>query len=174
MCNLSVTSGKFPDPCKVAKLKPLYKKGSVTELCKYRPISLSPLISKVIGKVIHDQTSTFLNSKNFLYTNQSGFLKKHSTDFRLSYLNDKILKGFDRGMMTGMILIDLQKAFDTIDHDMLLQKLYAIGFSKRTVNWFKSYLSNGSFKVNLGNNFSQPASVSCGVPKVLFWVHSCF
>ena len=63
-------------------------------------------------------------------------------------------------MMTGMILSDLQKAFDTIDHDVLL---YAIGFSKRTVNWFKSYISNRSFKVNLGNNFSQPASVSCEV-----------
>ena len=62
--------------------------------------------------------------------------------------------------MTGMILIDLQKAFDIIDHDVLLQKLYANGFSKRTVNCFKSYLSNRSFKVNLGNNFSQPASVS--------------
>ena len=68
-------------------------------------------------------------------------------------------------MMTGMILIDLQKAFDTIDHEVLLQKLCAIGFSKRTVNWFKSYLSNRSFKVNLGNNFSQPVSVSCGVPQ---------
>ena len=67
--------------------------------------------------------------------------------------------------MTGMILIDLQKAFDTIDHDVLLQKLYAIGFSKRTVNLFKSYLSNRSFKVNLGDNFSRPASVSCGVPQ---------
>ena len=62
--------------------------------------------------------------------------------------------------MTGMILIDLQKAFDTIDHDVLLQKLYANGFSKRAVNCFKSYLSNRSFKVNLGNNVSQPASVS--------------
>ena len=67
--------------------------------------------------------------------------------------------------MTGMILIDLQKAFDIIDHDVLLQKLYAIGFSKHTVNWFKSYLSNRSFLVNLENNFSQPASVSCGVPQ---------
>ena len=65
--------------------------------------------------------------------------------------------------MTGMILIDLQKAFDTIEHDVLLQKLYATDFSKRTVDWFKSYLSNRSFKVNLGNHFSQPASVSCGV-----------
>ena len=68
-------------------------------------------------------------------------------------------------MMSGMILIDLQKTFGTIDHGVLLQKLYTIGFSKRTVNWFKYYLSNRSFKVNLGNNFSQPASVSCGVPQ---------
>ena len=165
LCSLSITSEKILDICKVAKLKPLYKKGSLTEPCNYRPISLLPLISKVIEKVIHDQTSTFLNSKNLLYTYQSGFRKKHSTDFCLSYLNDKILKGFDKGMMTGMILIDLQKAFDTIDHDVLLQKLYAIGFSKHTVNWFKSYLSNRSFLVNLENNFSQPASVSCGVPQ---------
>ena len=123
------------------------------------------MISKVIGKVIHDQKSTFLNSKNLLYTYQSGFRKKHPTDFCLSYLNDKILKGFDRGMMTSMILIDLQKAFDTIDHDVPLQKLCATGFSKCTVNWFKSYLSSRSFKVNLGNIFFQPASVSCGVPQ---------
>ena len=105
LCNLSIK--KFPDPCKVAKLKPLYKKGTVTEPCNYRPISLLPLISKVIERVIHDQTSTLLNSKNLLCTYQSDFRKKHSTDFCLSYLNDKILKGFDRGMMTRMILIDL-------------------------------------------------------------------
>ena len=67
--------------------------------------------------------------------------------------------------MTGMILIDLQKAFDTIDHDVLLQELYAIGFSKHTVNWFQSYISNRSFLVNLGNNCFQPPSVSCGVPQ---------
>ena len=163
LCNLSFTSEKLPDTCKVAKLKPLYKKGSLTEPCNYRLISLLPLISKVIEKVIHDQTSTFLNWKNLLYTYQSGFRKKHSTNFCLSYFNDKILKGFDRGMMTGMILIDLQKIFDTIDNDVLLQKLYAIGFSRRTVNWFKSYPSNSSFKVKLGNNFSQTASVSSGV-----------
>ena len=87
----------------------------------------------------------------------------HSKDLCLSYLNDKILKDFDKGMMTGMILIDLKKAFDTIDLDVLLQKLYTIGFSKHTVNWFKSYLYNRSFLVNLRNSFSQPASVSCGV-----------
>ena len=67
--------------------------------------------------------------------------------------------------MTSMILTDLQKAFDTIDHDALLQKLFAIGLSKHTVNWFQSYLSNKLFLVNLGNNFSQPTSVSCGLPQ---------
>ena len=67
--------------------------------------------------------------------------------------------------MTGMILIDLQKAFDTVDHDILVQKLHAIGFSKHSVNWFRSYLINRTFLVNLGNAFSQPACVSSGVPQ---------
>ena len=88
--DLSITSEKFPDICKVTKLNPLYKKGSLIEPCNYRPISLLPLVSKVIEKVIHDQTSTFLNSKSLLYTYQSVFRKKHSADFYLSYLNDKI------------------------------------------------------------------------------------
>ena len=81
------------------------------------------------------------------------------------FLNDKILKGFDQGLITGMILIDLQKAFDTIDHDILLQKLYAIGFSKHSVNWFRSYLINRTFLINLGHASSQPACVSSGVPQ---------
>ena len=121
-CNLSINSEKFLNSCKVAKLRPLYKKGSLTQPYNYRPISYLPLISKVMEKVIHDQRSTFLNSKQLLYTYQSGFRKNHSTDFFLSYLNEKILKSFDKGLMTNMILIYLQKAFDTIDHDVLLQK----------------------------------------------------
>ena len=133
--------------------------------CTYRPISLLSLIPKVVKKVIHDQASTFLNSKKLLYTYHSGFRKKRSTDFCLSYLNDKILKGMDKGLMTGMILIDIQKAFGTIDHDVLFQKLFTIGFSKHTVNWFQSCFSNRLFLVNLGNNFPQPASLSCGVPQ---------
>ena len=105
LCNLSFASGKLPDSCKRAKLKPMYKKGSLTEASNYRPISLLLLISKVIEKVIHDQTSVFLNSRSLLYNYQSGFRKNHSTDYCLSFLNDKILKGFDQGLITGMILI---------------------------------------------------------------------
>ena len=166
--NLSTTSGKFLDSCKIAKLKPIYEKGSLTEASNYRSISLLPLISKVIEKVIHDQTRAFLNSRNLLYNYQSDFRKNHSTDYCLSFLNDKILKGFDQGLMTGMILIDLQKAFDTVDHDILVQKLHAIDFSKHSVNWFRSYLINRRFLVNLGNAFSQPAYVSGGVPQGSF------
>ena len=124
-----------------------------------------PLISKAIEKVIHSQTSTFLNSRNLLYNYQSGFRKNHSTDFCLSFLKLKILKGFDQGLITGMTLIDLQRAFDTIDHDILLQKLYAVGFSKHSVNCFRSYLINRTFLFNLGNVFSQPVCVSSSVPQ---------
>ena len=117
--NLSINSEKFPDLCKVATLKPLYLKGSLTQPCNYRPISLLPLISKVITKVIHNQASTS-EFKKFITYLPIRFSKKTFSDFCLSYLNDKILTGFDKGMMNGMILIDLQKAFDTIDHDTFL------------------------------------------------------
>ena len=115
LCNLSITSGKFPDSCKIAKLKPIYKKGSLTKASNYKPISLLPLMSKVTKKFIHNQTSAFLNSRNLLYNYQSGFRINQSTEFCLSFLNDNIFKCFDQGLMTGMILIDLQKAFDTIE-----------------------------------------------------------
>ena len=97
--------------------------------------------------------------------NQSGFRKIHSTDSWLTFLHDKILKGFDKGLMTGMILIDLQKAFDTIDHDTLLKKLSAIGFSNHTIGWFKSYLPNRFFRVNLGTCYSDPCNITCGIPR---------
>ncbi|MGY8822307.1 MAG: reverse transcriptase domain-containing protein, partial [Pseudomonadales bacterium] len=120
LCNLSIKLSTFPDKCKVAKLKPLFKKGSKTEPKNYRPISLLPLISKIFEKVVLDQTQKFLNENKVLYNYQSGFRSSHSTAFALTYLNDKILQGFDKGLVTGMILIDLQKAFDTIDHGILL------------------------------------------------------
>ena len=73
--------------------------------------------------------------------------------------------GFDKGLMTDMILVDLQKAFDTIEHDILLKKLSAIGFSNHIIGWFKSYLSNRLFRVNLENCYSDPSNITCGVPQ---------
>ena len=118
----------FPDSCKLAKLKPIFKKGSRMDPSNYRPISLLPLISKIFEKIVHDQMIDYLAQCNILYKYQSGFGAKHSTDLCLSYLNDKFLKGFDNGLFTGMTLLDLQKAFDMIDHNILLEKLKAIGF----------------------------------------------
>ena len=154
VCNISIFSGLFSSECKIAKLKPLYKKGSKINPGNFRPISLLPLISKIIERIVYDQVEINLLKNNILYNYQSGFRKNHSTDLCLSFLNDKILKGFDKGLFTGMILIDLQKAFDTINHEILLGKLHAIGFPEKAVAWFKSYLSNRAFKVNINNHFS--------------------
>ena len=151
--NLLVTSGKIPDSSKIAKLKPIYKNGSLTEAPNYRPISLFLLVSKVIEKVIHNLTSAFLNSRYLVYNYQSGFHKNHLNDFCLSFLNDKIPKGFNQGLITGIILIDLQKTFGTIEDDILIKKLYAIGFSKHSVNCFRSYTINKTFLVNLEMHF---------------------
>ena len=82
----------------------------------------------------------------------------------LPFLTDKILKGFDESLLTGMMLIDLQKAFDTIDHEILLQKLKAIKFSESTIKWFKSYLSERIFLVNIKNKLSDFRETSCGAP----------
>ena len=165
ICNLSIKLSTFPDKCKFAKLKPLFKKGSKTEAKNYRPISLLPLISKIIEKVIHDQTINFLDKNKIIYKYQSGFRTNHSTNTCLSYLSNKVVKGFDQGMITGMILIDLQKAFDTIDHGILLQKMEYLGFSTATIKWFESYLANRIFKVNVGDEYSSPGDLLCGVPQ---------
>ena len=114
LCNLSIKYLLFPRDWQIAKLKPLFKKGSATLPKNYRPISLLPLISKIIEKVIHDQTQAFLDENKILYRFQSGFRKYFSTDSCLSYLNNKIATGFESGLYTCMILTDFQKAFDTI------------------------------------------------------------
>ena len=93
----------------------------------YRPISLLPLMSKVLERIVHEQTVEFLDKHNILCKFQSGFRKNHSTDFCLSYLTDKISKGFDCGLLTGVFLIDLQKAFDTIYHNILFLKMPSLG-----------------------------------------------
>ena len=95
-------------------------RGLKTDPKNYRPISLLPLISKIIEKIIHDPTQIFLDKNNVIYRYQPGFRKFYSTDSYLSYLNNKIVTSFESGLFTGMILIDLQKAFDTITHDILI------------------------------------------------------
>ena len=165
LCNLSMKRSKFPLDCKIAKLKPLYKKGSKTDLKNYCPVSLLPLVSKVIEKVIQNQTKIFLNKNKILYKYQSGFQKSFSMNPCLTLLTDKINKGFESGKYTGLILIDLQKAFDTIDHEILLKKIGCIGFSENVISWFESYLSGRTFKVNIDKKFWDPGNLTCSIPQ---------
>ena len=105
----------------------------------------------------------FLDKHNILCKFQSGFRKNHSTDFCLSYLTDKISKGFDSGLLTGVILIDLQKAFYTADHNILLLKMSSLGFAREVIDWYKLYLSSRKVYVNVHEIFSNSADLRCGV-----------
>ena len=146
LCNLSIKLGSFPRSCKIAKVKPLFKKGSKTDPQNYRPISLLPILSKITERIIHDQTQEFLSKKKILYRFQSGFRKNYSTNTCLGHLTDKITTGFEKVLFTGIILIDLQKAFDTINHQILIKKMKYIGFSKNVIAWFKSISVNENLK----------------------------
>ena len=163
--NLSIKLSTFPDKCKIAKLISLFKKGSKTDLKNYRPISLLPLLSKLIEKAIHIQTQEYLDKHGLLYKFQSGFRKKFSTDSCLVQLSDFIINAMDKGLHTGMTLIDLQKAFDTLDHDILLEKMECLGFKKPVIKWFESYLSNRKLFVLLEGVFSEEGLLTCGVPQ---------
>ena len=115
--------------------------------------------------MIEGQTREFVERENIIYKFQSGFRKGFFTDTCLSYLHDRIAVNFEKGCHTGMILIDLQKAFDTIDHTILLEKLKSMRFSENVVFWFKSYLSNRTFRVKIDKELSDEEIVKCGVPQ---------
>ena len=100
-----------------------------------------------------------------MYKYQSGFRKYYSTDTCLSYFNNKVQDGFEKGLLTGMILIDLQKAFNTIDHDILLKKMTCPKFSDSNILWFRSYLTNSYFSVSVGKELSTPGKLNCDVPQ---------
>ena len=140
---------KLPSAFKLAKVKPIFKNGRKINVSNHRPIFLLPILLQVIEKVVHEQTTKFLYDNNMFYKYQSGLRNNHSTDLFLSFLNDKSLKGFDNGVYTGMILIDLQKAFDTINHKILLDKLLPIDFSKNTISWYEFYLAQRHFTVEV-------------------------
>ena len=120
------------------------------------------LLLKVTVKGVHEQTTELSNDNNIFCKYQYGFRSNHSTDLFLPFLIDQILKGFDNGLYAGMILIDLQKAFDTINHKILLSKLLPISFSKNTISSYESYLAEHYFTVEVANWVSKFANISWG------------
>ena len=122
-------------------------------------------MSKIIKRVVHNQLIKHLEKYEIIFDYQSGFRSKHSVNTCLAHLSNQILKGFEARKSTGMILIDPQKAFDTLDHQILLKRQKYIGFSTETVRWFESYLKIRNLIVSLEKSLSEPGVLNCGVPQ---------
>ena len=163
LINLSIYKNEFPDELKYAKIRPLFKKNKKTEAENYRPVSVLSNISKILERAVHSQLEQYLNENKILYSHQSGFRKGHSTDTCLINLMDYVHKSISEGEYVGMALLDLQKAFDTVDHIILCNKLKLMGVG--CVEWFRSYLSNRKQIVNVNNTKSSPGIITCGVPQ---------
>ena len=142
LLNLSIRTGNFPEIWKCSKVAALFKAGDRTNASNYRPISILPTMSKILEKVVHSQFYDFLNSNNLISSKQFGFRPKLSTTSALTSFADEVLLHMESGELCGAVFLDLTKAFDTVDHNILLSKLSAIGVSHSTLQWFKSYLSH--------------------------------
>ena len=147
---------------KIAKVIPIHKKKSRLEVSNYRPISLLSLVSKVLEKCVYVQVNEYLNTKNLIYDYQSGFRSGYSTETCLIYLTDYVRSKMSEGKYVGMCLLDVQKAFDSVNHNILCQKLEAMGIDSQ---WFKSYLSNRQQLVCIDDIESPLKQIPCGVPQ---------
>ena len=165
--NLSIMSGNFPSILKLARVIPIFKSGDKEDPGNYRPISILPTLSKVIEKHVAKQCVDYLEQFDLLHREQSGFRKFHSCHTALTKLTDNLYKEIDSGNLTGMVFIDFKKAFDLVNHNILLEKLKIYQFDKHTLNWFTSYLSDRSQKVQIGTNISESEIISAGVPQGL-------
>ena len=123
ICNHSINSSFFPNKWKEAKVTPLHKNGPYDEVNNYRPISILPVMSKVLEKHVHDCLSNFLHEFKLLQKTQSGFQPKHSCETALIHMIDTWLNAVDDGQMIGVVLVDFKKAFDLVDKKILLSKL---------------------------------------------------
>ena len=163
--NQSLTTGIFPDKLKLAKVLPLYKKGANNIFDNYRPISLLPAISKVFEKIVFKQLYDYFLIKNLIYNSQYGFRILHSTELAALELTDRVSQNLDNGELPLAIYLDLSKAFDTLDHEILLSKLKYYGIDGIALNWFSSYLKNRSQYVHFDGTNSSLGSISTGVPQ---------
>ena len=161
--NQSLKSSVFPKIWKKGKVTPIYKSGDRSNMSNYRPITVLPILSKILERLVHTQIYSYLSENKIL--SQSGFRPKLSTSTALAFFTDSILDNADNGLTTASVFLDLSKAFDTVGHNILLRKLKLIGLDNKSLNWFESYLSNRLQKTSISNTLSSPLPVSVGVPQ---------
>ena len=165
LSNLCLNTGTFPDILKKSVVKPVYKAGDKHQLVNYRPISLLPVISKILEKIIHERLYKFFCDNEILSVNQFGFRPKHSTEQAvITYINN-ITKNLENGLSSITVFLDLSRAFDTVNFEILLRKLHSYGIQGVANDLIKSYLSNRSQSV-LANGFSSTyLPITSGVPQ---------
>lgn len=163
--NRSFATGKFINAFKKAKVIPIFKKGCPTDVNNYRPISLLPAMSKILEKLMYIRVVSFLNQQQFFNKHQFGFRKKHSTSHAIMLMVEEIVKAFNEKRFVLGIFLDLSKAFDTIDHRILLHKLHFYGIRGTAHDWLYSYLTNRTQQVKISSKFSESKVIEFGVPQ---------
>ena len=143
----------------------MYKNDNPELFKNYRPISILPCFSKIIERIMYNRLYSFLTKHNIISEKQYGFRKKYATYMALIDLVDKISCNFDEKNYTVGVFLDLSKAFDTIDHTILLNKLQCYGVRGSACNWFASYLHNRKQYVVFNKSESEYKEISCGVPQ---------
>ena len=167
LCNLSLKYGVVPDCLKSARVTPIYKSGSncPRTLLNYRPISILPSLSKLYEKLVHSRLLNYLDRFNLLYPRQYGFRPQHSTMDALQDLSIQLYDNADKNTYTIGVFLDLSKAFDTVNHKILLHKLHHYGIRGNAHKWFTSYLTNRKQCVEINSTKSDWLPISCGVPQ---------
>ena len=165
--NLSFLTGIHPEKLKIVHVKPLFKKGSKLLMCNYRPISLLSNLNRIFEQVMFTRVYEFLENSKSFYSLQFGFRKKHSTTHAIIDIIEKINQSLDKKQIVCGVFVDFQKAFDTVNHDILLKKLSHLGIKGSINEWFNSYLHKRKQFVSILGYKSNLATLTLnhGVPQ---------
>ena len=163
--NTSIRLGTYPSKLKIAKITPVFKSEDDTDANNYRPISLLSNFNRVFEKIIYNRLTSYINKHELLYSSQYGFRKGHSTQHAILEIVNDIQSNMNQRLLSCGVFIDLKKAFDTVNHDILLDKLNHYGFRGIINDWFSSYLKNRTQTTQVSHHVSDKAAVGCGVPQ---------